>query len=247
MVEILETTRLIRKAEQREKQLPAIDLLPPIPHGGGFLDMAVFGPNTYRNNIKSMQRRYFHSSQFPNISFTPATTSESISAAAYGFDSKGEVDFKRDIFDPKLLQAGYIVRTQDGVFTNTQLTDEKTLKQLLDRAEKVNGIYLLENGVGFAPYETFERGVQYCDTFNQGGLARVLEHSPEKTAKKLGEIASPKFYKRGVNVWGFDEVKEPVLRVAGLYSGRGLGRGRLGVGGSDRGGGDNGYVFGVLK
>ena len=104
----------------------------------------------------------------------------------------------------------------------------------------------MDNDFGFAPYETFKRGVQDCDSFVQGGLARVLEHTQEEQAKNLRTIASPKFYKRGVNVWGFDDVKEPVLRVVGLDSGRVLGDGRLGVDGG-WGDYDNGYAFGVLK
>lgn len=54
----------------------------------------------------------------------------------------------------------------------------------------------------------------------------MLEHTEEKTAQNLLKIASPEFYKAGVNVFGFDKVEEPVLRIASLYSSRNLG-GRL--------------------
>ncbi|MBS3151401.1 hypothetical protein J4443_03430, partial [Candidatus Woesearchaeota archaeon] len=82
-------------------------------------------------------------------------------------------------------------------------------------------------------------------TFTEGGLARLLEHSDEKTAHNLGEISSSENYPAGVNVWGFDEVKEPVLRVSALYSDWDFGR-RLVVDGG-RGDYRRGYAFGVQK
>ena len=240
-----ETKYGMRKAEQRE-QLPDIDLLPLIPHNGKKLDVAIFGPNTYRTNLDLMGKVYFHSRQLPNISFKPATTSESISAAASGFGSNGEVDAKRDILDPGWLQTGDIVRTQDGVFTNTTVIDETSLKQFLDGAEKVNGIYLLNGGIGFAPYESFEIGAQDCITFAHGGLARALEHTPEKVATKLGKIASPKFYKGEINVICFDPVEKPISRVASLYSNSNIDGNRLHVDGYYRYDVD-GYAFGVFE
>ncbi len=228
---------------QTKPQFPARELL-RVPHKKGDLIVGfpAFGSNTYKGNLQSMSGSYSHPVTGERISFTPATTSESISAVAYDFGNMA----KPQIFDPRWLQAGYIVRTQNGVFTNTTETDETRLKQLLNGVEKVNGIYLLENGVGFAPYKSFERGEQDCDTFAQGGLARVLEHTHEKTATDLREIASPKFYKKGVNVLGFNEVKKPVLKVASLVPSGLLDRDRLLVCG-DWGGGDVGFAFGVLN
>lgn len=236
--------------EQAEPQFPVRELL-VAPHGKGdlILSFPAFGSNTYKGNLESIGKSYSHPKTGEKITFRPATTSESISAAAYGFGSNGKVDAKRDIFDPRWLQAGYIVKTKDGVFTNTTMTDESRLKEFLNGAQKVNGIYLLDNGIAFAPYDSFERGVQDCDSFAQGGLARALEHTPEKVATNLREIASPKIYKnkKGVDVWGFDSTKEPTLRIASLGSGRGIGGGRLHVDGSDWGGSDGGYAFGVLN
>ena len=230
----------IRKAEERN-QLPEIDLI-VVPHQGKDLSVALFGPNAYKVNREAMSKQYWHSNSQPNISFRPATTSESISASAYDFGNEA----KPKIFNPRWLQAGYIVRTPDGVFTNTQITSEKDLKQLLNGVKKVNGIYLLDNGIGFAPYETFEKGVQDCDSFVRGGLARVLEHTQEKTAENLRTISSQKFYPKGINVFGFDEVKEPISRVADLYSDTYLDYDRLNVNGYYWN--DNyiyGYAFGV--
>jgi hypothetical protein len=243
-----ETNYQMRKAEARE-QLPEIDLLPQIHYEDKQLDIALFGPNTYKGNIQNMQKAYFHSKKFPNITFRPATTSESISAAENNF-----ADFIRSITsDPRWLQAGYILRTQEGVFVNPldaqriPITDEKTLKSFLNADRKVNGIYLLDNDMGFAPYDSFVRGVQGCDTFAQGGLARVLEHTSEKEAKKFRAIASPKFYKKGVNVWGFDNVKEPILRVVSLISYRNFAGDNLKVYGGDSDGNNVGFAFGVFE
>ena len=237
-----ETQYRIRKAKP---SLPAIDLLPVISYNGRELDVAVFGPGVYSNNLDEMQKQYSHLEEFPIISFIPAITSESISIAKYGFGSKEEVDAKRDIFDPRWLQLGRIVRTSEGVYTNTEITNEKELKKMLNGVKEVNGIYLIDDKVGFAPYESFNQGVQDADTFAESGLARVLEHTEEKVAKNLREIASPKNYKRGVNVFGFDSVKEPVSKVASLYSGGVIDVNWLGVDGSDWY--VDGCAFGVLN
>jgi len=202
-----------------KSQFPVRELF-VVSHGDDALTVShpAFGPNFYRQNLEEMSRDYSHPRTGEKISFKPATTHESISAVAHGFGEKGEFDAKRDIFDPRWLQLGYIVRTQDGVFTNAQIKDEVSLKKLLEKAEKVNGIYLIDDNMAFAPYETFQREVQDCDDFAHGGLARALEHTPENVAKNLREIASPKHHKKGVNVFNFDSVKEPVLEVASLVS-----------------------------
>ena len=234
--------------KQAKPQFPVRELL-VVPHKEQEMTIGfpAFGTNTYRGNLEDIQELYSHPVTGEQISFRPATTSEAISAVAYDFGTGSEADAKKSIFDPRWLQAGYIVKTQDGIFTNTDITDESQLKSLLDNAQKVNGIYLLNNGIGFAPYETFERGVQDVDTFAQGGLARVLEHTTEKEAGNLRKIASPKLYKKGVHVWGLDDVKEPILRVASLDSVRDLGDDRLGVDGNGWYDDGNGCAFGVSE
>lgn len=242
-----QTQYKMRKAEARER-LPEINLLPKIDHEERQLDLARFGPNTYQVNKEGMGQQYFHSKSLPVISFRPATTAESISAVAYDFKSVA----KPQIFDPNWFQAGDIVRTPEGVFANTTITDTKSLKEILANSKQVNGIWLYNGNdsslkdVGFAPYDSFTRGFQDCDTFAQGGLARVLEHTSGKEAQNLRLIASPKLYNRGVDVWGFDDVKEPVLRVAGLNSNRDIDDYRLDVDGSWGGDGNDGFAFGVL-
>ncbi|MEK6840752.1 MAG: hypothetical protein AABX79_02245 [Nanoarchaeota archaeon] len=236
---------------ERKKEIPIIRLL-VVPHRSNDLTVSypAFGTNDFRTNIEEMQKSYSHPVTGKGISFREPTTSESISAAAYDFGNLA----KPQIFDPRWLQLGFIVRTAEGVFANppknserNPVTDEKTLKSMLNNAKKENGIWLLPNDFGFAPYETFQQGVQDCDSFTESGLARLLEHTEEKAAGSLREIASPKFYKRGINVFGFDSVKEPVLRVAGLASGRGLGDDGLDVVGYDFVDGGGGLAFGVLE
>lgn len=205
-----------------------------------------FGPEIYGENLTKLSKAYSHPEIGDEIYFRPATTSESISIAAYEFGENGEFDSKRDIFDTKHLQAGYIVKTQDGIFTNTSERDESKLKLLLTADKKVNGIYLLDDEMAFAPYESFEESLQDIDTFVRGGLARALEHTSEKTASKLRGIGSPRFYKHGINVGGFKESGNNIVKVAnfGLNCDRGF---QLDISGR---GGDKysqGFTFGILK
>lgn len=238
--------------------LPVRDLL-IVPHRGKELivSYSAFGPNSFSANIEEMQKTYTHSQELPQISFREPTTTESISAAAYEFEKRA----KPEIFEINWLEAGWILRRQEGVFLNLPrdangnlMIDEKELKKLIDKAEKIKvekgNIYLGANDFGFAEYESFQRGVQDCDTFAQGGLARVIENTNEKFAPNLRVIASPRNYSRGIKVWGFDAVEEPALRVVGLYSGRGLDGGGLCVGGFYwvvSGDCDGGYAFGVRQ
>jgi len=229
--------------KQEKPQFPVRELL-VVPHKGKFLTVSypAFGGNTYRGNLEDIGKTYTHPQTGETMNFRPADTSESISAVTYDFENMA----KPKIFDPRWLQAGHIVRTSEGVFTNTTKTDEKKLKQLLNSAEKVNGIYLINNTMAFAPYDSFETGKQDCDTFARGGLARALEHTTEKVATNLREIASPRFYKKGVNVVYFDSVSEPVSGVASLYSSRYFDDNRLYVDGNYWDDLINGFAFGVL-
>ena len=210
--------------------LPSRSLL-GVPHRGKILAVGypAFGPNNYNGNVADMKRRYSHSKELPNISFRELTTSESLSAVAYDFANLA----KPTIFDSNWFQAGRIIRTKDGVAVN--VANANDIAGQLKSAQKIKvgkgHIYLGTNDFGFAEYKTFERGVQNCDTFAQGGLARVLEHTPEQIAQNLRAIASPKLYKRGVNVLGFDPINELVSRVVSLGSGRYLDYDRLGADG----------------
>ena len=217
-----------------------------------------FGPNYFNTNVKEMSKSYSHPVTGEEISFKEPTTADSILTAGYDFENRA----KPQIFDPRWLQAGRIVRTSEGVFVNppkdesgNPIIDEKTLKNYLNNAKPIKvgkgKIYIVSDSenltdFSFAEYDSFKTGVQDCDTFAESGLAKVLEHT-ENTAETLRAIASPKFYKRGVNVWGFDSVKEPALRMASLCSGGYLGRDRLGVSGDYWYDDYYGYAFGVCE
>jgi len=212
-----------------------------------------FGPNWYSNNLQEMQTSYSHPLTGEKITFREPTTRESIVAAAYNFAELA----KPQIFDPRWLQAGRVVRTSDGVYANVPkdeqgkpITDTDTLKAMLKDTNKIkvrNGhVYLGKNDFGFAEYSTFEQGKQDCDTFAEGGLARVLEHT-DGVAQNLRTIASPKHYKRGVNVANFESVKDPVVRVVGLDSVRYLYGYRLYVDGYNWYDSSDGCAFGGLS
>ncbi len=249
----------VRKAEA---VLPRIDLL-AVPYNGGKLTASypAFGVNSYDNNFRGMGYSYYHSMDMPRISFRSASTAESIGLAAYDFGKGGEFDAGRDIFSLSWLQAGRIGMSNKGVYANipvdaegNPITNEGTLKEYLNKAKKVDGIWLVPNGevrelrdFGFAPYESFERGAQEAETFVRGGLARVLEHTEKEEAGSLSSIVSGENYPAGINVKGFDPSEKCVLRdgVLTLNSEIVLGSEQLNIDGSKYVG-DIGYAFGVL-
>lgn len=207
-----------------------------------------FGPNTYSENLTQMQSRYCHSEEQLDIRFREPTISQSVSVCVYEFGKRTKPE-ESDFF-----QLGKIIRTSEGFFANPPrnsngkpIVDEKLLKSNLKGVKKVNGIYLAENDFGFAPYESFETGLQDCDTFARGGLARLLEHTQQKVAEGFRGIASPKIYPNGVHVKAFSATPEPLLRVVSLDSGRGIIFGWLNVYGDCRIDDGRGYAFGVLK
>ena len=239
----------VRKAQVT---IPQRDLL-VVPHRGKELTVSypAFGPNTFNFNVVEMGKTYAHSQDLSQISFREPTTSQSISAAAYEFAQRA----KPEILDKRWLQAGRIVRMSEGVIANPILDaqgnavlnsgDLEALKTNSRKIKVGNGhIYLGANDFGFAEYGTFQTGLQECDAFAQGGLARVIEHT-KGVAPNLRAIASPVNYPNGVNVWGFESPKEPIQGVLGLSLARSLDSGRLGVGGGWNGYG-GGFAFGVL-
>jgi len=241
----------MRKAQKRNL-LPDIDLLPQIEYAGKKIDAAIFGPGTYNNNVARMGEEHRHSDALSNVTFKPLSTAESLAVASYNFAKLA----KPMIFDLNWLQAGRILRAQEGVWANLPqdgegklITDERELKKSLGKAQRIKVgsgyIYLGDNDFGFAEYGTFASGIQDADTFVQGGLARVLEHTPEQAAENLKLIASERDYSNGVFVWVFNSVKKPVLKVVRLGSGRDFYDDRLDVVGGLWYGND-GYAFGGL-
>src|SRR3989344_8637685 len=240
-----------------KQSLPSKDLF-KVPHRGKALLIGLFGPNTYDENKRVMGQQYSHQSDnlsIPVATFRSLKTSQSISALAWNFQNEG----KPKILDPSWLQLGRILRTEEGVYINLPnnvqgkpIIDLDALKKLLDNnTHKIkvgNGhIYLgKEDDFSFAPYETFQTGPQSVEDFKRGGLARLLEGTPDEMAHNLSDIASKDNYPRGINVWGFDSVQEPILRVVGLDSGRGADNDRLDVVGVSWYGNYDGYAFGGL-
>ena len=244
----MEKRKGIIKAHPRPKVLPETGIL-HFNHKGKTL-MArcpAFGPGSYIDNIGAMQQSFYHSPALPQISFRPATTSESISIT-----HEHLTYVKKKILDKRWLQLGYHVLTSEGVFVNppkdaqedSPIVDENILKSHLNACKKSHGIYLGNNDFGFAPYDSFKRGVQESGEFAESGLARLLEYTDRKIALNLKKISSKENYPGGVRVSEFDASIEPVLRVSALVSLGYLGD-RLCVGGGSHGDNGGGDAFGV--
>lgn len=225
---------------QPRTEFPLRELL-RVPHKDRALIVGfpAFGPNYFSNNVAKMRESYSHPVTGERISFVEPTTSETISVVDYALQNRTirpKLDVKRTILDPRWAQTGRILRTSEGVFVNPPrdkqgnvIMDAEYLKRLLNGAKPIKignaNLYVVGDtdqlkDFAYAEYDTFQRGVQDNTTFAQGGLARALEHTEEPKAGKLERIASPELYKNGVNVWGFDPVNTPALRVAVLDSGR---------------------------
>ena len=244
----------VMRAKERNR-LADVDLILR-PHKGSDVVMAQFGPGSYSGNTQAMAKHYWNSQENPDVTFRPATTSESVSAVAYDFANIA----KPSIFNPRWLQTGRIARWDEGVFLNILSAiregnlDENILRQLRDKS-KTSGrgdkaIRLGKNGFAYVPYESFKQGKQDAKEFAESGLARGLEHVDGSIAPNLNSMASTYRDADGnsVNVVYFDKSETPVSRVVDLYSYVGL----LHVDGDDWydyydgcGGDCGGYAFGV--
>ena len=221
--------------EKSEPEFPVREL---IESQDGKVAFSVFGQNYISNNVKEMNKTYSHPNTGEKMTFSEPTIAESISIASFDFENFA----KPRIFDQRWLQAGRHVKTSEGVYTNTQETDEKALNSLLDNVKKVNGIYLINDETAFIPYDSFEQGDMEVGKFVEQGLARGLEHTTEKKAEKLARMASKENYSNGVWVCGWDSLESPETRISELVSIDG----KLRVDGSwDVNYGD--YAFGVFE
>jgi len=151
------------------------------------------------------QGRFCHSERFSDFRLREPLTQETISAVAYRVETKdssswhGSSPFKGHWMANTIL-AGRVVETPEGIYTNTSEIDEDILKSWLNGVEKVNGIYLINDKMAFAPRDSYKIGIQETEEFVEGGLARVLEHTDAKVAENLARIASTKKFKGGTNV-----------------------------------------------
>lgn len=222
--------------EKSEPEFPVREL---VQSKDGKVVFSIFGPNYFPENVKEMNKVYSHPQTGEKIRFRKPTIAESIAIASYDFENFA----KPKIFDPVWLQTGYIVRAQEGVFTNINETDESKLKTLLNNAGKVNGIYLINHQTAFIPYDSFKQGEMSSEEFCEQGLARGLEHTSEKRAGKLARISTKKNYPKGVNVWGWGSLKNLETRISGLLSGDGQLHVCGDVWNDDN---RNGYAFGII-
>jgi hypothetical protein len=232
-----------------------------VPHQkkGLIVSYPAFGWGYFSENLEEMQKTYLHPLTKKKISFREPTTAESISASTYRFKDLARLE----IFQTGRLQIGQIVRTSEGVFANppkdkqgNYIIDEKVLKRYLNKAKKINGIYIVPNeefkelrDFGFAPYESFEEGKQFGENFainpKTNGLARLLEHTENEIASNFGKMWSRDYVLKG-GVWEFDPVSESIARMVVLTEDQGDswnfgGIKVYGNGKSD----DFGYAFGV--
>ena len=220
-----------------------------VKSGSDKLIVKRFGRVSYNKNLSAMGRSYSCLPYYSQITFTPATTGQSVLVASVYYRDKDERESFNDL---NLTQLGLLVRTKNGVFANppnvdgNYVIDESQLMALLNNAEEIDRVLFGRNGFGYAPYDSFEQGQQDSETFAKGGLARLLEGS-KGNGVGIRRILSNNFYKLGVDVCDFDPVEQPILRVANLSSGW-FSLGRLVIRGNSTS--DDyygGFAFGVLK
>jgi len=215
--------------------------------GGDELVVKLFGLYSYKGNLEEMGRDYSCLPDYPQITFTPATTEQSILVASANFENR----FKRQIFNRACLQAGVLVTTDYHVFSNppkdecgNYITDETELMAKVGDTEEFDGVFFNEEGLGYCLTSSFKKGEQSSETFARGGLARLLEGTRESVAGKLGSMSSAD-YPLGVNVdYSIIDGRQSILKVACLSSCWVANRGFGVYGGSF---GKGGHAFGVLK
>jgi hypothetical protein len=195
-----------------------------VPHKGGKL---VVGIPMFKGgrltNKRDMSKPHMNSAALPNITFRPATTTESISVLLYNYRQLAS-DYLRGNVWPEDFHIGLTIKTTKGIFVNPPANtyeegtygddgtvDMFVLERHLSKAKEVNGIYLGDNDFGFAPYRSFDKGFQSVEKFAKGGLARVLEHASgdAEGIKETLNISSD--HPTGVNVYYEVEHKRPIL------------------------------------
>jgi len=191
---------------EEEKPIFPIKKLLKVQHKGNDL---LVGYPSFRGNYlfnllnNNRTKAYTHPLTGEEMYFREPTTSESISVCAI-LENLSE----DNVLHTSYFQIGRIVKALGGVFVNPPkdkkgniIIDERTLKSYLNKAEKINGIYIVPNqsfeklkDFGFAPYGSFEQGIQSRENFavnpKTNGLARVLEHTMDKFALNLKKISN---------------------------------------------------------
>ena len=154
---------------------------------------SIFGPSSFSNNREEINETYLKPDTDERISFIEPTISESISLISQNFkDMKKTFEYHSGPHHYNLdeIYLGRVVRTMDGIYTNTDITAERDLTKLLNDSEKTNGIYLINDKIAFIPYDSFEPTVMNPEDFSRSALARGLEHTSEPMAENFSEIVS---------------------------------------------------------
>lgn len=200
---------------------------------------SLFGAGTYAGNVKQMAQE----------GYQPSVSREGVYLVSLALEHPEDQVLAEIVrsFNNNWIQLGRIVRGREGVYVNPPkdesgefVLDERRLIDLT--SEDVEGVRYGENGLAFAPYDSFKQGVQSANDFAKSGLAKAIEFSKSGNASKLADIAK-KQRRKEVNVWGFNRVDSPVLKVLTLYSYSG----RLHVDGGDWDDDSDGCAFGVLS
>lgn len=115
-------------------------------------------------------------------------------------------------------------------------------KVSINKSDLVKKLESKDSTARFVPFG-YKIGKQTPKELEKNPFVQAL--AGEEGAEKLAEVASK--YKANPYVWSFENVDENIIRIASLLSGRLLGSDRLGVGGDDWDGGDDGCAFGVSE
>lgn len=161
---------------------PPIALLPL--EEGLTVAYPAFGSATYNSNLERMGEKYSHPKTGETITFREPRTQESIRAARLGFGSQGEIDFKREVFNPSWLQAGRRVGTKQGIFFNTNELDEARLRDSLSRATIHNGVYLLQDGNFLCRTQKYRTRNSNKQRFRKGMFSKSIRTHSRRSCTK---------------------------------------------------------------
>jgi hypothetical protein len=199
-----------------------------VPHKEGYL-ITPYLNSAYENQFlisNHSRKQYYNSKKYPNVSFREANSSETISILDHYLSHCYIYGEANDYELGHVIKLSYILIEEEGVYVNiprnskgSLIDDKRIISSKLEKAQKVNGIFFCENGLGFAPFETFKIGEQDYETFARGGLARVLEQTKEGIAKKLFHFLSGDFSLSQINKMELEIIYEKGrdARVLAMY------------------------------
>jgi len=237
----------ILPAQENVGTLPKKDLILVTGRSTKIL-AAEFGPNFHQANLREIEQEYNHSQEYPVITFRGPSTQESLKIASQRFEARA----KQFLDANCTLQLGKVVITEDGIYTNMTETNPYALKRKLNNIMSIRGIYLINDTQAFIPYEAFWVGKYKNEDFVRSALARGLEHTDQRRAKSLEDIASKSHYPNGVLVKLFHpEGSNPTVNLVELEAGTMSDAGALTLNFAKKNQSSDfprkGYTFGILK